>query len=238
VDTTSNGSTTTLSLSGVPVNVNTSPPTPSTMIYVDGTATVTGPTSGAAVQNNSMITLTANGNLQQTGNLLYATEPVTTVANQVVAGSSPACCSGDPVDTLIPSATNMNQVLGLYTATGQFQLMPASNGGNLETDGSVAAISSTPVSCGSGCTSGMIATPGNNVGTWTNVGGRVENSINSVNINTGNVFYDRRFTARPGFAPPWFPQTSIAAGDIVAGNGATTIISPQRVQWVSTSGGQ
>jgi hypothetical protein len=208
------------------------------MIYVNGDVSVTGPSSGAAIQNNSMVTLTAQGNIQQTGNLLYATEPVTTSANQVVSGSSPACCNGDPVDTLIPQYQNMNQVLGLFTATGQFQLNPSSNGANIETDASVAAIASTQVSCGSGCTSGMIATPGNSVGTWTNVGGRVESSINGVNINTGNVFYDRRFTARTNFAPPWFPQTSIAAGDITGGSAANTYITPSRTQWVSNTGGQ
>lgn len=233
--TTSNGATTTLNLTGVPENLNTTPASPATMIYVDGDVNISGPSSGAAIQNNSMVTLTANGNIQQTGNLLYATEPVTTSANQVVNSS---CCNGDPVDTLIPSVENMNQVLGMFTATGQFQLNPSSSGANLETDASVAAIASTQVSCGSGCTSGMIATPGNSVGTWTNIGGRVESSINGVSINTGNVYYDRRFTARSNFAPPWFPQTTIAAGDIVGGNGAQTIITPQRVQWVSTSGGQ
>jgi len=231
----SNGTTTTLNLAGVPENLNTTPPSPATMVYVNGDVNISGPSSGAAIQNNSMVTLTANGNIQQTGNLLYATKPVTTSANQVVDST---CCNGDPVDTLIPSVENQNQVLGLFTATGQFQLNPTSNGANLETDASIAAISSTQVSCGSGCTSGMIATPGNSVGTWTNIGGRVENSINGVSISTGNVYYDRRFTARSNFAPPWFPQTQIAAGDIIGGNGATTIITPQRVQWVSASGGQ
>jgi hypothetical protein len=222
----------TLNLSGVPENYNNTPPNPSTMVYVDGDVNVGGPASGsgAAIQNNSMVTLTANGNIQQTSNLLYATEPVTTTADQSVCVSpcAPPCCSTSPVDTLIPSVQNMNQVLGLYSINGQFQLNPANSGDNLETDASIAVIGP----------SGMIATPGNSVGTWTVVGGRVESSINGVSISTGNTYFDRRFTARANFAPPWFPQTSIAMADIVATSATTTTITPQRVQWVSVSGGQ
>lgn len=242
----SNGASTDLTLNGVPT-MSTVLATPAssgctaaadgacaeTMIYVDGSTNVSGPSSGAAVQNNAMLTVTANGNIQQTGNLTYATEPVTTTQNQVVSGSSPACCSGDPIDTLIPSVTNMNQVLGLFTTAGEFQLNPTSNGGNLETDGSIASISS---SCTSSC--GMIATPGNSVGTWTNIGGRVENSINGVSINTGNVFFDQRFTARTNFAPPWFPQTSISAADITGTSSTSTTITQQRVTWATSTGGQ
>ena len=228
-----NGATTTLNLAGVPENLTSGTAAAGTMVYVDGDVSVTGPSSGAAIQNNSMVTLTANGDITQTGDLKYATEPVTTTQNQVISGSSPACCNGDPVDTLIPSVTNMNQVLGLYTATGEFQLSPASNNQNMETDASIAMISTSPTS-----SSGKFATPGNSVGTWTNIGGRVENSINGVSINTSNVYFDRRFTARSNFAPPWFPQTSIAIGDIIATTTAVTTITPQRVQWVTTSGGQ
>jgi Tfp pilus assembly protein PilX len=232
-----NGPTTTQVIQGVPQNTNSNAPdfpgtsTPAaTMVYVDGSVNVGGPASGsgAAVQNNSMVTLTANGNIQQTSNLLYATEPVTTQANQVISGSNPACCNPDPVDTLIPSNENMNQVLGLYTINGQFQLNPANSGDSLETDASIAAIGP----------SGMIATPGNSVGTWTVVGGRSESSINGVNISTGNTYFDRRFTARGNFAPPWFPQTSIAMGDITAIGATQTTYKPSRIQWVSLSGGQ
>jgi hypothetical protein len=137
----SNGSTTTLNLTGVFENLTNTPTQPGTMIYVDDNVSISGPSSGAAIQNNSMVTLTANGNITQTGNLIYATEPVTTTQNQVVNSN---CCNGDPVDTLIPAYQNMNQVLGLFTANGQFQLQAPSNSANMETDASIAMISQTP----------------------------------------------------------------------------------------------
>ena len=201
------------------------------MIYVDDNVSISGPSSGAAIQNNSMVTLTANGNITQTGNLIYATEPVTTTQNQVVNSN---CCNGDPVDTLIPAYQNMNQVLGLFTANGQFQLQAPSNSANMETDASIAMISANPTG-----SNGKFATVGNyGVGTWTNIGGRAENSINGVSINTSNVYFDRRFTTRNNFWPPWFPQTTVTIGEIVATTGATVTVTPQRVQWVTTTGGQ
>ena len=227
------GPTTNLSLSGVPENMLTSPPQPSTMVYVDGNVSITGPSSGFAIQNNSMVTLTASGNITQTGNLLYATEPVTTTQNQVVSGSNPPCCNGSPVDTLIPQYQNMNQVLGLFTAGGEFILSPAGGAGsNIETDASIAAISANPTT-----TSGMMATtiPVNN---WTNVGGRIENSINPISVNSQNVYFDRRFTARPGFAPPWFPSTSMNMPNLSNGANTSTTITVDRIQWVANTGGQ
>ena len=227
----SSSSTTTLNLTGVFENLTGATPQPGTMIYVDDDVSVTGPSSGPAIQDNSMVTLTANGNITQTGNLKYATVPVTTTQNQVVDSN---CCNGSPVDTLIPAYQNMNQVLGLFTATGQFQLQAPSNNANMETDASIAMISNSPTS-----SSGKFATVGSyGVGTWTNIGGRAENSINGVNIDRSNVYFDRRFTARTNFMPPWFPQTTVSIGEIVATNGATVTVTPQRVQWVATTGGQ
>jgi hypothetical protein len=236
-----------LTLTGVPENQNTGAldypgtNTPAaTMVYVNGSASITGPSSGAAVQNNTMLSVTANGNIQQTGNLTYATEPVTTSQNQSVSYATTSCCNGQAADSLIPlPSTASNQVLGLFTSNGQFQLNPsAGNNANIETDASIAMISQTQRSCGTNCMTGEFATPGNSVGTWTNIGGRVENSINGVEINTGNVYFDRRFTARTNFAPPWFPATTIAAGDISSSNHATITPTTQRIQWVSTTGGQ
>lgn len=240
-DTSSNAPATNLTLTGVPT-VSQSIESPSTsgctvasggncsgtMVYVNGSSNITGPSSGAAIQNNFSMTVTTNGDMQQTGNLTYATEPVTTSQNQSISGSSPACCNGLSADTLIPSRQNMNQVLGLYVANGQFQLNPSSDGGNLETDASIAAINASGT--------GMMSTPGNSVGTWTIVGGRVENSINGVNISTGNTYFDRRFTTRTGFAPPWFPQTSIALGDITTVSSASETVTPQRVAWATNAG--
>jgi hypothetical protein len=59
-----------------------------------------------------------------------------------------------------------------------------------------------------------------------------------VSINKSNVYYDRRFTARNNFYPPWFPETVVTQGEIAATTGATITVTPQRVQWVTTSGGQ
>ncbi len=230
---TSNNATTTLSLNGVPVDLVTPPGQPATMVYVDGNVSISGPSSGAAIQNNSEVNLTANGNITQTGNILYATEPVTTSANQVVSGSSPACCNGDPVDTLIPQYQNMNQVLGIFTANGNFILSPTTSGANIETDASVAMISQAGES---NSNIGHIET-GNSVGTWTNIGGRMENRAYGVSMSSSNVYYDRRFNSRSNFAPPWFPSTSVSASiissTIVASSKAN---APSRTFWQYQSG--
>jgi|GEM_PF-350365 len=207
VDTTSNTATTTLSLIGVPHDFVTTPSQAATMLYVDGDITsLSGPNSGAAIQDNSMVTVVGNGDVTVTGNITYKTKPVTTSANQNVSGSSPACCNGDPVDTLIPLYQNMNQVLGIFTATGNFILSPTHSGADIEVDASIAMISSAGES---NSNIGHMAT-GNSVGTFTNIGGRIENRAHSVSMNTSNVYFDRRFTTRSNFAPPWFPSTIVA----------------------------
>ncbi|MDR3677236.1 MAG: hypothetical protein P4N24_17235 [Acidobacteriota bacterium] len=232
-----NPNTTNLSLAGVPVDLNNQAPTypntttpAATMIYVNDDVSISGPSSGAAIQNNSMVTVVANGNLTQTGNLTYATEPVTTTAN----GSTPA-------DSLIAANENMNQVLGLYTAVGQFRLNPPTSGGNIETDGTVAMISTSLTGCTNGvsCSNGDIGTPGNSVGTWTLIGGKAESAVNGVNMSSSNIYYDQRFKVRTNFAPPWFPQTTILAQDVSNGSTAPIAnITQQRVQWVNQTGGQ
>jgi Tfp pilus assembly protein PilX len=235
---TSTTATDNLTLAGVPQNLNSQAPTfpgtsmpAATMIYVDGSVSVSGPSSGAAIQNNSMVTLTANGNITQTGNITYATEPVTTSAS----GNTPA-------DSLIAANENMNQVLGLYTDVGQFQLKAPSSGANMETDGTVAMISTNLTGCSNGvdCSNGDIATVGgNSVGTWTLIGGKAESAVNGVNMSKSNIYYDQRFKVRNNFAPPWFPQTTILAQDVVTSSKAPFVsISPQRTQWVNQTGGQ
>ena len=85
------------------------------MLYVDGSInSLSGPSSGAAIANGSAMTIDAgNGNnMTITGNLTYATEPVTMTQNQI---------PGTPADTLIPG-NNYGQVLGLFTAGGQIQM--------------------------------------------------------------------------------------------------------------------
>jgi Tfp pilus assembly protein PilX len=232
---TSNSATTNLPLTGVPQDLVTTTPQDATMLYVNGDITsLSGPGSGAAIQNNSMVTVVGNGDITQTGNIVYATRPVTTVANQIVSGSSPPCCNGDPVDTLIPQYQNMNQVLGIFTATGNFILSPSHSGANIETDASIAMISQAGVSDSS---IGHMAT-GNSVGTWTNLGGRIENRAHSVSINTSNVYFDRRFTARQGFAPPWFPSTTVSQDEIYSGSAALPQAQPpSRTLWqIQTAG--
>ncbi len=230
---TTNGSTTSLSLSGVPEDLLTSPAQAATMVYVDDDVSISGPSSGATIQNNSMVNLTANGNITQTGNITYAKEPVTTSANQVISGSSPACCNGDPADTLIPGNENMNQVLGIFTATGNFILSPTTSGSNIETDASVAMISQAGVTNSS---IGHLQT-GNSVGTWTNVGGRMENRAASVSMSSSNVYFDRRFQARVGFAPPWFPSTSVSTNMLTNTITAKSSANPpSRISWQYQAG--
>src|SRR5579864_3700082 len=141
---------TSLSVSGVPANLINSPATPATMLYVDGNigsgnTGLSGPGSGnAAIQNNAEVTITANGNITITGDILYKTEPVTTTQNQIVPANlmtpGSICCNGDAADFLIPLASgNSLQVLGIYTDNGNIQLNNKQGSGNLEIDASLAA---------------------------------------------------------------------------------------------------
>jgi Tfp pilus assembly protein PilX len=216
--------TTTETLNGVPENLITGQP--SAMVYVDGSVTsLTGPGEGqGAIQDNAMITITAKGDVTATGDVLYKTEPVTYTQDQVVAGSSPACCVGLPMDSLIPSRENMTQVLGIFTATGNFNLNTTQPDNNIQVDGSIATISA------GGC--GAFYDTGGYINTFNNVGGQIQNCIVGANISTENIWFDRRFTAVPGFAPPWFPSTAIKQGGPSPDNVTTSVY---RVQWLNTS---
>jgi Tfp pilus assembly protein PilX len=227
--TTVKSGSTTLTVTGVPENVVGTNPQPETMLYVDGTITsLSGPGQGQpAVQDGSQITITANGNVDITGDVLYKTEPVTTTQNQIVAGSNPACCSGDPVDTLIPG-NNKSQDLGIFTASGNIQLSSSYTNQNLEVDGSLAAVGQSCASNSCGFTvSGAI-------NTFNNVGGQIQANIFSANMQTENTYFDRRYTAIPGFAPPWFPSTTIQSVDVT--NAATPVVTPsmQRITWLTS----
>ena len=68
------------------------------------------------------------------------------------------------------------------------------------------------------------------INTLTNVGGRIENQAHSVNMNTFNIYFDRRFTADQGFSPPWFPSTTIGSSGPTQVSAATP--TAQRVQWL------
>jgi Tfp pilus assembly protein PilX len=209
----SNGSTS-ATLNGVPENTVTATPQAQTMLYVDGTATIHGPGEGqGAIQDNAMISIVANGDIIATGDVLYKTEPVTV-----------------PQDTLIPAVANMNQVLGLYTANGNFITADSQADQNIEVDGTIATIAqSESASCnGQG---GQLSY--GHVNTFNNVGGMAQSCIYAADVNTENTWFDRRFTARPNFAPPWFPSTQITTGGALPSQASTPIA--QRLQWLSTS---
>ncbi len=100
-----------------------------TMLYVNGAITgLSGPGQGlGAIQDGTQLTITANGDITATGDILYKTEPVTVTQNQIVPGTTPPCCIGSPADTLIPGG-DTNQVLGIFTATGNFNLNTSQTG--------------------------------------------------------------------------------------------------------------
>ncbi len=195
---------------------------PSTMLYVDGNITaLSGPGEGTtntttwtntnpAIQNGTALTITALGDVTITGDLRYATEPVTTS----VTTSYPI------VDTLIPGNNN-GQAFGIFTAGGNINLNNKQSDGNLQVDASLAAISQ-------GGSGGLVNT-GNAINTLAIVGGRIQNTIQNINATTRNVYFDRRFAA--GMAPPWFPSTTIPNPGLDQPNGPTS--SFQRVQWVN-----
>jgi hypothetical protein len=203
------------------------------MLYVDGTITsLSGPGQAvptiqngiqinipAAVQDGAQITIVANGNIDITGDVVYKTEPVTVTQNQIVPGTSPPCCNGDPVSTLIPGY-DKNQVIGMFTANGNINLMSPYANNNLQVDGSLAPLQQGSNWCFT-CT-GFI-------NTFNNVGGQIQSGICGCWMNTENTYFDRRFTSRGGFVPPWFPSTTITSSGPAPASPTSTV---RRVQWV------
>jgi hypothetical protein len=184
--------TTKLNLTGVPQNLSGPTAQPGTMLYVDGNITgLTGPGQGKpGIQDYSQITIAANGNIAITGDLIYAHEPVTLNTS----------------DTLV-SGNDFNQVLGIFTANGNITLDSPYKNNNLQTDASLAAINSSCTASTSQSTCGF-GTP-NGINTWTIVGGRIESNAHGVSISQANTYFDRRFTTKAGFAPPFFPSTTV-----------------------------
>lgn len=204
-------------LNGVPMDT-LSTPQAATMVYVNGTMTFHGPGEGlGAIQDNAMITLTANGDVIATGDVIYKTEPVTI-----------------PQDTLIPAAANMNQVLGIYTANGNFITADTQADQNIEIDGTIATISAdeSANNCASG-KGGQLSY--GHINTINNVGGMAQSCIYGADVNAENTWFDRRYTARPNFAPPWFPSTTITTGGALPTN--TTLPQANRVQWLVCENG-
>jgi len=144
-----------------------------------------------------------------TGDILYHKEPVTTTQNQI---------PGSPADTLIPG-NDSGQVLGIFTSTGDIQLKNSQSNGNLEIDASLATISNGG--------SGGLVNIGSQINTLAIVGGRIQNQIKDINATTRNVFFDRRF-AQNGFAPPWYPSTTVTSS---GSNSAAMTTTIQRTKW-------
>ena len=215
---------TTLNLTGVPENLVTGTATPATMLYVDGAigsssgsnpTGLSGPGQGAVgIQNGVQLSVVANGDINVTGDLIYATEPV----------------SKNTSDTLVTSPSIPTQVLGLFTQSGNLVLNSNYSNNNLEIDASMAAIGTTSSCPSSTC---GLETP-NGINTLTIVGGRIEGNAHGVSINTSNTYFDRRFTSVPGFAPPWFPSTTVSLGDITVAAAPAVTPTVQRLAW-STS---
>jgi Tfp pilus assembly protein PilX len=216
---TGSGATTTTTINGLPEDDVTGTPSPATMLYVDGTignnnnTGLSGPGQGvAAIQNGAAITITASGNIDVTGDILYKTEPVTETQNQI---------PGDPADTLIPG-NNSGQVLGLFTATGNIAEYNQQSNGNIEIDASLAMISQGG--------SGGWVNNGNAINTLTLVGGRVASQAMVCNCNSRNIYFDQRF-AQGNFAPPWYPSTTVTP---TATDTVTSVVSTvQRTQWLA-----
>ncbi len=208
------GTNPTVTLDGVPSNLNVNPATEAAMVYVDGSITSLTGAGTNSIQNNSAVTVTANGDMTITGNITYATEPVTTTQNQI---------PGTPADTLITLPTSASQqVLGLFTASGNVNLAVPTSGQNLEIDASIAAIG--------GAGTGGLVNNGNAINTLNIIGGRIQSTIQNIGATTRNVFFDRRF-AQGNFAPPWFPSTTITSTPSGVENSTVSSQTPQRIEW-------
>jgi hypothetical protein len=192
------------------------------VLYVDGTInSLSGLGQGIpAVQDGVQISIVANGDIDITGDVIYKTEPVTTADNQIVPGTNPPCCNGDPVDTLIPG-NDKNQALGIFTANGNINLMSPYQNNNLQVDGTQAPLQAGSQWCFT-CTG--------YINTFNNVGGQIQSGICGCDMDTENTYFDRRLTSRAGFTPPWFPATTVTTN---GASSATTIVpTVQHVQWV------
>ncbi len=212
--TTVRSGTTTLNLVGVPKNLTGATPQPATMLYVNGTISgLKGTGQGVpAIQDNYQTTITATGTVNVTGDVIYKTEPVTL----------------DTSNTLKPGWENMNQVLGIFTPNGKINISSTYTNQNLQLDASIAAISTGCVSTSCGLTAS------GHINTFNLVGGRIAYNIFSADVTTRNTYFDRRFTARPGFAPPWFPATTMPMVDVVSALPPDVIPTPpQRLSWVT-----
>lgn len=210
--TVSDGTNTAGPISGLPANYNSSPATEAAMLFVNGgisgtsggtTTGLTGPSSGAAIQDGSAVTVAATNTIAITGNITYTKEPVALIQ------------ADTPVN---PPPSN---VLGIFTTTGDIQVRPTSNVTTMEIDASLAMISS-------GGSGGLTAT-WNTIGTLNIVGGRIASQAKSgSSVGKRNIYFDQRFSH--GFAPPWFPSTTVTATPTTQ-----TVVTPSRMSWTNTT---
>ncbi len=203
-------------MSGLPTDLNNSPATEGCLVYVTGNISsntssstptgLSGPSSGAAVANGSAITIVSGGTIDITGNITYATEPVSlTTADTPVS----------------PAPTN---VLGIYTSGGNVELKPPSNVATMEIDASIATMAT-------GQSYGITAV-WNTITNVNIVGGRVQNmALNGSSVTARNIYFDQRFAS--GFAPPWFPTTTITTTTTNTASPATP--TANRTSWVNSS---
>jgi len=203
-----------LAMLGLPENVTSGSPVEGCLVYVTGNISsntsataptgLSGPSSGAAIQDGSGVTVTAGGTISITGNILYTTEPVTLTT----ADTSTGLVGGN--------------VLGIFSTGGNIQLQPSTNVSTMEIDASMATIAPSG-------NYGITAT-WNTIGTVNIVGGRVQNkALNGSSVGARNIYFDQRFAT--GFAPPWFPTTTITS----ATTNTATVQRPSinRVSWVN-----
>jgi hypothetical protein len=214
----SSGSTTG-AMAGLPTNLNYTPAPEACLIYVNGNISsntssstptgLTGPTSGPAIANGSGITVVSTGTIDVTGSLTYTTEPVAlTTADTPVS----------------PAPTN---VLGIFTTGGNVEVKPPTNVSTLEIDAAMAEILS-------GSNYGMDV-EWNQVTTLNIVGARVQNkALSGASVNTRNIYFDQRFAN--GFAPPWFPTTTVTTTTTNTAVPQTPTIN--RLSWANTSATQ
>lgn len=205
-------------MTGSPANASGTTTTEGAMVYVTGnissspTSTtptgLSGPSSGAAIPDGSGVTITSGGTISVTGNITYEKEPV----------------SLNVSDTAVtPAPTN---VLGIYTNGGNVQFQPSTNVTTLEVDASFATINGT-----SGSSYGLQAS-WKSITNMNIVGGRVQNAaLDGSSVTARNIYFDQRFAN--GFAPPWFPTTTIP-GPVTESATAIQPI-PKRLSWVNSS---
>jgi Tfp pilus assembly protein PilX len=206
-------------INGVPSNLSGATPSEAAMVYVNGnicsdcsaystsTTGLSGPSSGAAIQDGSAVTVTSTGTISITGNITYTREPVTM----------------NTADTLITSPSTPTNVLGIFTNGGDIQLLPSSSGNNMEIDASIAAISN-------GGSYGLDAL-GNSINTLTIVGGRIANKAKVGNLSARNIWFDQRYAT--GFSPPWFPTTTVST--VTTNTALPQPVVPNRVSWLNTT---